>query len=754
MYEIEGKPYLFLEYICGHQQHGSTLSDWLEDTQKNQKLLLSYAIQFCTGMIYAINKTKLVHRDIKPSNIMVARGGIVKITDFGLVGIMQTKPNVYSQSKMEVDTNGTNDDLTQLGSVFGSRPYMSPEQWQGIDKTDERSDIYSFGAVLYAMVCGHPPFVIPQELDGAHEAFREEYIKKSHFESDPAPLSNPVIDPRIFSLIYQCLAKNPDERIQSFTQLKEALLLLHPEPYSNPKPLKSYWEFYLEGLDKLNQGNYIEALPYFENVVRIDKRIFHAYQRMGQCHLALKDYVSAKECLQICLDTCKYYSGAFGDMGYVYHMEEDEDIAIEWYQKALTVSEQAFLVWNNLGLSYSIKNQYSEAISALNKALDIQPSYADALENLAYVFNKLGQTLKAAEYNRNSLILRSGNLGVMHALMMQLMEVGAYSAALQLADVLDARFPGNKATPPVFSAANKMATSGVRDTPFDLHGIDFDSSMEALSNTKVFVSDNHEEADYELINIISWMEIKAYDKALDLAQNRLMRTPNEPHIMALLGMVYYHLKDFEKSKSHSSDAVEIDPEELIGWRTLTVINLETNRLDQALSAVNQALRIGEQSGIDRTQTVMSSDYNNQGNIFHKLQRYDKAIKAYEKSLQVNLRNYLALENMAICYKDMERPDDGIPLVEKAMGIQRRSATGWYVYGDLLNKKGLYERAVQAYGVAIELDGSNSVFWNNLGRTLSHLEQWHEAKACFDKAIAINPEYTTAKDNLKIVELKI
>jgi serine/threonine-protein kinase len=159
--------------------------------------------QTCQGLREA-HAIGLIHRDIKPANVFAAqRGGlydVAKLLDFGLV-----KPLVETASAR----------LTQEGAISGTPLFMSPEQARGRGDLDARSDIYSLGAVAYALVTGRPPFdsTNPMEVMMAH--VRDEVVRPSEHQADvPADLEG---------VILRCLAKKPDDRFQDVDSLEQAL---------------------------------------------------------------------------------------------------------------------------------------------------------------------------------------------------------------------------------------------------------------------------------------------------------------------------------------------------------------------------------------------------------------------------------------------------------------------------------------------------------------------------------------------------
>jgi TolB-like protein/Flp pilus assembly protein TadD/tRNA A-37 threonylcarbamoyl transferase component Bud32 len=137
--EFEGQMFIVMEYC-----EGKTLKQAIEKETLSVKKVLDIGIQVCEGLT-AAHKKEIVHRDIKSDNIMITKDGQVKIMDFGLA-------KLKGASK-----------LTKTGTTLGTLQYMSPEQAQGIE-VDQRSDIFSFGMVLYEMITGQLPF------KGEHEA--------------------------------------------------------------------------------------------------------------------------------------------------------------------------------------------------------------------------------------------------------------------------------------------------------------------------------------------------------------------------------------------------------------------------------------------------------------------------------------------------------------------------------------------------------------------------------------------------------
>jgi eukaryotic-like serine/threonine-protein kinase len=208
--EARGLPFLVLEYLEGEDLHqlikrlGALSPD----------LALRIAAQACLGLQQA-HEMHIVHRDIKPANFFLARAAngerIVKLLDFGVAKIKsEATPG-----------SGEAAGLTRTGSMLGSPLYMSPEQARGHRDLDHRSDIWSFGVVLYAALCGHTP---RRDTDLLGE------LLIMICTEAPEPLQNvaPWVSPELASLVHRALRFDANERFQSAGEMRAAITSLLP----------------------------------------------------------------------------------------------------------------------------------------------------------------------------------------------------------------------------------------------------------------------------------------------------------------------------------------------------------------------------------------------------------------------------------------------------------------------------------------------------------------------------------------------
>ena len=198
----DGAPYVVSELL-----EGETLRKRIGATPLGQRRAVDYALQIANGLAAAHEKG-IIHRDLKPDNVFVTNDGRVKILDFGLAKLTQLDGN---QVQTDVPTRRVD---TDPGVVMGTVGYMSPEQLKG-RKVDQRSDIFSFGAILYEMLSGRRAFHRESTAETMSAILKE----------DPPDLSstNNTVSPGLERLVNHCLEKDPEARFHSVRDLAFAL---------------------------------------------------------------------------------------------------------------------------------------------------------------------------------------------------------------------------------------------------------------------------------------------------------------------------------------------------------------------------------------------------------------------------------------------------------------------------------------------------------------------------------------------------
>jgi len=216
--EFEGRQYLVAEFL-----DGGTLTDWAKRTAPNYRQILELLVGIADGLATA-HEAGILHRDIKPDNILISKSGYAKLADFGLAKLHETSASLdedRTQTRM----------LTSPGVIVGTIPYVSPEQASG-RAADARSDIFSFGVVVYELLAGRRPFTGVSNVDVLHSIVR----------SPTPPLPDDVPLPMRL-LIEKALEKDPADRFQTMREMAIDLRRAtrqttdtHAAPVAAPRP--------------------------------------------------------------------------------------------------------------------------------------------------------------------------------------------------------------------------------------------------------------------------------------------------------------------------------------------------------------------------------------------------------------------------------------------------------------------------------------------------------------------------------------
>jgi len=219
-----------MHYLVSELLNGEVLRRRMQEGKISARKALDYAVQIASGLAAAHEK-RVVHRDLKPENIFVTSEGRIKILDFGLA-----KQNVAGDS----ENTASRDTLTERGTVMGTVGYMSPEQVRG-DAADSRSDIFSFGAILYEMLTGTRAFKGNSSVETMHAILKEDPPESLAAENKISPGTERVMR--------RCLEKAPEERFQSARDLAFALDGLSGSsgtdalaPSAQPERKRPFWK--------------------------------------------------------------------------------------------------------------------------------------------------------------------------------------------------------------------------------------------------------------------------------------------------------------------------------------------------------------------------------------------------------------------------------------------------------------------------------------------------------------------------------
>jgi serine/threonine protein kinase len=319
--QISGRLYIAMEYIAPNEEGLNSLEGYLQRQPPDLAQSLRWAIQVCRGMEYAYSKGVRSHRDLKPANIMITQDKTAKITDFGLAGVLTESPAIDATGLGASGLSGQ----TMLGTGLGTPTHMAPEQFDNAAGCDERSDIYSFGIVLYQMAAGgRLPFLVPVGADwhGMRQLHRESPV--------------PRLDSPLFPIIRRCLEKSPANRYQTFKEVRnnlEPLLYHQTGEVIIPPQVKELetWEWVNKGISLLHLGRHEEAIRCCDKALELDPRSAAAWCNKG----ANLDSLGRHEEAILCFDKA---------------LELDPCDCKTWFSKALVADRLS--QWRDAARSY------------------------------------------------------------------------------------------------------------------------------------------------------------------------------------------------------------------------------------------------------------------------------------------------------------------------------------------------------------------------------------------------------------------
>ncbi len=396
---VSNKPYLFLEYVASTKSRGANLKDYMQARPFLLHEVLSFAIQICDGMVHADKSVPgIVHRDIKPENLLLTPDMTIKITDFGLVQSI-TIPQDDSATQTRRAT--TSEIAHMAKNLKGTPAYVSPEQCRNDRKVDARSDVYSFGCVLYELLARQKPFEDAKTVEENIEA---------HLRRNPPRIRGvaPTVPPSLQELVHRCLAKNPMDRPIDFAEIRIGLdriyaSLTGQRLTAHRAEELSVTELMNKGVSLMNMGYTEEALKTLEQAAQADPNRGEPYNYMGAAYYRMKKLDKAVDCFQNAALRDPTNAMAYCNLGAVLEKKKLRSEAEVAYRTALEQDPSLAAAAYNLSLLYQESNRQREALAVLTKIKEKCPNAKDLDRRLAQAYLDLKRYDKATEHIQRAI---------------------------------------------------------------------------------------------------------------------------------------------------------------------------------------------------------------------------------------------------------------------------------------------------------------------------------------------------------------
>jgi len=627
-------PYVITEYVRGPEGMEGDLRGWLGHPRLTLPVAVAMALQIAQGMQHAVQKVpNLVHRDLKPGNILVNNDGKAMVTDFGLVN------------------------SAEAGA--GTPAYMSPEQWRN-DNLDVRSDIYSFGCILFEMFTGFRLF----------PALNEHDWKRSHLECTPAILTtlSPELPSEIDEHVRHCLEKRADYRPKNWDEIVD----FYAEWYHRLTSKAVILDFSSISLDaselaaasyslcKLNRID--ESLVACERALAIEPNNATAWANKGAALGLLNRYEDSIKACERALEIDSSNAGAWQSIGLnLQNLNRIED-AIVAYDHSLEINPTNALAWYNKScLLYALK-RYELMLLPLSRTLEIDPIKAEAWNYRGLAFEQLNcfddailSYDKALEINRNDFGTWCNKGGVLFTLKRYEEALYAYDRAI------------------------------------------------AIEPNSYYVWDNKSNVLRKLNRYAE--SLMALDKAIEL-------NPESHDLWINKGIVLHILKHFEEALIAYDRSLKINPKNAIAWYQMGLTLIQLESFEEAVNVFDQAISLNSN---------IAASWVGKARALSQLKLYIESIHAYDSALKINSGDERLWFEKGHSLLKLNRFEEALHAYEHAPSLDKNGAVSM-IKGIALLKLQRFEEAIVACDRALELKPDFESALNSKNIALHELRQ--------------------------------
>lgn len=705
---IEHKPSLILEYIFG-----GDLSYWIGTPRliKDPLRVLRFALQFCDGMIHATSKGVKAHRDIKPQNCLVTRQGELKITDFGLARVFDDahsieigNSNNYRKSHADGDDYGRhlNISITRSGAGAGTPYYMPPEQFEDAKHVGIRSDIYSFGVMLYEMLTGRLPF----------NGSTWEELKLQH-KTAKFPSLKP--EKAIFKKILQsCVEKLPGNRVSDFSLLRSELTeiwkkLTHenvPEPSKIKNMDTGHW--YNKGASLVALERYKEGISCLDIALEKKPDDWMALVNKGAALCELDKPAEALVAYDHALEVKPASVELLSNKSYALNKLNRPNEALQCAEQALIIDEYNPILWINKGQSLRRLKKFDEALSCYNHAISLDSycyeAWFDKGDILLVLHRSPQECLKCAE---KCLSLNSRKY---HG---WLLKAEALARIGKLDDGL--------------TCYDRALELGVpSDIIWKDKGIAFlgnGREVDAIACFEKYLENNPEEGPVWLIKGVALL----MNSQADMARECFVKAKNLGTLDSKA--VNSSIRDYLEGRIDTSSMLDMFNAQFGYQREADnasrdgLVSAISGHPEQAVKHFEQALKAKESATV----------WYNKGRALAELGKFREALECLDRALELDRNDPEIWINRGAMFAQLERYDEELDAYDHALELNPNYSEAWYNKSIILVSKGRVQEAIECLDQLLRIDHADAGAWYQKGALLLDQSNFTEALKCFKKA---------------------
>jgi tetratricopeptide (TPR) repeat protein len=677
---VDDRPYMFLEWVFGDEERGVDLRDWLESARRlgraglEPREALALLIGVARGLVHAhAAPAALVHRDLKPENVLVAPGGIAKITDFGLARAADAgHATLEPDAPPDVSDADSRQHLTRMGGTPG---YMAPEQWRG-EPLDARVDVYALGVMLFELLTGERPY--------RSRGWRR--LQSMHCEA-PVPAIDGVtgVDPALCRIVERCMGKAPEDRFPDAGSLLDALETVYrasfgEAPPQMPQPGEmSAGDLSNRGITYRALGRYDEALADYARALALDPDLAVVYGNRGVCYQDLDRHDEALADFARAVDLDPGNARTYYNRSMTWRRLRRYDAALADIDRALALRPDMIEAYNNRGTTLSAMARHAEAVAEFTRVLELDADNAAALANRAGSLHRLGRDDEALSDVDAAVAIDPG-LGV---------------ARMNRAMILDALERTDEALDEFARALDA----------------DADSAACHYNRANVYRRlGHHAEA------------LTGYDRAVALQPDYAEAFVNRANTLHDLGRDDEALVDLAHAIDLPSAA---DGAAALALAVRGNVLIAMGRNEEAAEDLGRAIALDP---------VLVEAYLNRGIALERLGRRDEALADFDRAAALDPGSAVALAGRGEVHAAEGRYDEA--LADLGLAIAHGSMPSLLVRGNLYVALDRPDEALADYRRAIELDPANADACLNLGVVLNNVGREAEALPWLERAAAL------------------
>lgn len=736
---VAERPHIILEYISPAENLTADLKSWIEAGALSLETTLRIALDVCRGMLHATSMIPgLVHRDLKPGNILVSYDGVAKVTDFGLVRTLDR------DSGEQALDESPDDRLTRAGAIVGTAAYMSPEQTRA-QPTDVRSDIYSFGAILYEMVTRTQVFKA--------RTF-DEWLQAHRTEIPRFPESLPIRAPiPLRRLIMDCLDKQPNSRPPTWSVVMRELSAIYEQELARPVPAINEAELEIEelmdkayGLSEL--GYHEEAVSTYDRALELAPASDYAWiwGRKANTLRFSGDFEAAHAAFEQALNLDPAQAWLWHAQGVLLERMGKPAEALESYQKALVLrpTDQRFLL--SVARQLNAAGQFEAALGKLDEVLAVAPTLAEAYAERAMILARLARHDEALATYERALELRPsdgwswyGKAKVLRRLKRPDEAVAAVRTAterlpnskwswLLLADLemqMKHFEDGLEAITHVTQLDPEFA-DGWRKQGLLLDAVNRPDDALAAFNLALQLQPTNIGAVEAKLRVLQ--KLQRHQDALAALDQSLSAAPeSEPLLRRKLESLLVLGQDLEAALVLDK-LTTLNPTEGTYWGMLGKARRRLKQPAQAETALRRALDLMPDA---------APLWNDLGLLLASAKRAEEALTCFESALQLDHNKPWYWYNKANTLYALDRYLECLEALEGAFTHNERFLDGWLKRGQALRKLGRFKEALDALNEAIEIAPNHGWAWNQRGLVLADSGRHADALASYAQAVKLD-----------------